>query len=68
MFKQKVFTQNVLSCTGINNLGINESEISLFPNPTSGIFTISLVNNENVKITVYNVLGSLISSFDASQK
>lgn len=62
-----VFTQNVLSCTGINTLGINESEINLYPNPTSGIFTISLMNDENVKITIYNMLGSIISSFKASQ-
>jgi hypothetical protein len=43
--------------TGVNN-GVNREDVKVFPNPSSGIFTISLSNAEaKTKIEVYNVLG-----------
>ena len=50
--------------TSTNNL--NANEISLFPNPTSGIFNVKLSNKakleNNISIEVYNYLGAEIYS------
>ncbi len=53
-------TQSVSLCTGIENLS-SESLVSIYPNPTNGIITISGVY-ENVRIEIYNSIGELVSS------
>ena len=47
-------TITVLSCTGVEEL--NQSDVTLYPNPTSGLITISHPKNTS-KITVRDVLG-----------
>jgi C1A family cysteine protease len=44
--------------TGITNLSVNSSA-QVFPNPSSGVFTISGLNNEN-SIIVYDLVGKQI--------
>jgi hypothetical protein len=53
------FTQSVSACTGINEATIN-SELIIFPNPTSGVVTIK--GKEGLQIHVYNIIGELIIS------
>ncbi|MCF6180499.1 CUB domain-containing protein [Lutibacter sp.] len=44
---------------GVNDLNINEN-IKLFPNPTSGIFTIQSEFNEKVTVQLFDVLGKQV--------
>ncbi len=47
--------------TGINQLSVNSEQLSIYPNPTSGQFTISLNSNQNgCTVEVYNVMGEKI--------
>ncbi len=47
--------------TGINQLTINTNQFSIFPNPTSGQFTIKLNSNQtNYTLAVYNVMGEQV--------
>lgn len=50
--------------TGINQLFNDEKEVEIFPNPSSGIFSIysKATNNEDQFIEVYNVLGEKVFS------
>ena len=56
---------NISEITGINQQ-ITENSISIYPNPTNSISTISfnLTENTEVKIQVYNTLGRLVFSMD----
>lgn len=45
--------------TGIANNSINTS-ITIFPNPSNGIFTLQLNRSETVQVEVYNALGALV--------
>ncbi len=49
--------------TGVSEL-VNESFVSVFPNPSSGSFTVELVNGfmDEVSIDVVNILGQIIFS------
>ena len=42
---------------GIQEPSIIKSEISLYPNPTSGTFTLSQLGKRNYKLGIYDVLG-----------
>jgi hypothetical protein len=46
---------------GVSGVGIN-SAVSIYPNPTSGSFTISLngSGDQHVSLNIYNVVGSLV--------
>ena len=47
----------------ISGIEVNPStnQLTIYPNPTKGIFTIDLAGvNENTSITVYDVLGKVI--------
>ena len=59
-------------CTGkssvfnVSNLGINSNsynkEITIYPNPTKGLITVSLVENTPVdKIEIVDILGKIVS-------
>ena len=56
------------ACENVNTVGIenstfNAQHFSIYPNPTTGVFTIDLENvNENTSIAVYDVLGKVIVS------
>jgi hypothetical protein len=60
----KSFTQNVVSCAGIKGNEIDGVDVVVFPNPTSGVFNITLPIDLNATITVYNMVGSLIYSYN----
>lgn len=65
--------------TGVNELINNEQQVEIYPNPSTGVFTIhsTIINNEEQFIEVYNMLGAKIHtsvkskmpnySFDLSQ-
>ena len=46
---------------GINSITLQNNSISIFPNPSKGLFTIqSALVNINVKVEVYNMLGEVV--------
>ncbi|MBQ4804369.1 T9SS type A sorting domain-containing protein [Aquimarina sp. MMG015] len=55
-----------------NQLGIGEFEdpnvLTIFPNPSNGVFTLKLVdfNNES-EITIYNIIGGVVKSFKTNE-
>jgi len=51
---------NMNSTTGTVELSSDENNLEIFPNPSSGIFTINLHNCRDVKICVYDVLGNCL--------
>jgi hypothetical protein len=48
----------VNSCTGIDNLILNQIEFAVFPNPNNGSFSIKA--NSNCQLSIFNELGQLI--------
>lgn len=51
----------ISNCTvGINENTIPENEIIVYPNPSSGIFTIEIENLENAVVEIYNISGQLV--------
>lgn len=57
------FTQNVSACTIINET-FNDSELLIYPNPTSRVVTISA--KTGMKIYVYNMIGELIQYLEST--
>lgn len=52
----------VTTCTGLEDL-ISHNELSVYPNPSTGIFTISSANNTGkLDITVLNMLGQTVKT------
>lgn len=52
----------VTTCTGLEDL-ISHNELSVYPNPSTGIFTISSANNTGkLEITVLNMLGQTVKT------
>ncbi len=45
--------------TGINQISINNNQLSIYPNPTNGIITITSTKNSN-EIKVTNLLGQVV--------
>jgi len=49
------------STTGINKLSLINNNISIYPNPTSGQFTIKTIANQNgYTVNIYNIVGENI--------
>ena len=49
------------SASGINQLAVNNNQVSIYPNPTSGQFTIKSTSNQpGYTIEVYNVVGKKV--------
>ncbi len=46
--------------TDISENKIENNDVSIYPNPSNGIFTIEIKNNQSANITVYNVLGEVV--------
>lgn len=52
----------VTTCTGLEDL-ISHNELSVYPNPSTGIFTISSANNTGkLEVTVLNMLGQTVKA------
>ncbi|PBQ34381.1 hypothetical protein CNR22_22250 [Sphingobacteriaceae bacterium] len=56
------FATRAEDCTGIKTNKASSLNVSLVPNPTSGVFTVSSLRNfsEGLQITVYNALGQTV--------
>jgi len=52
-------TKRISATTSINPLS-SMSNISIYPNPNNGLFTISNTEGKSMKIEIYSVLGSLV--------
>jgi len=50
----------VNACTGLNKYGIGSSNISIYPNPTSGEFNVELVNGLDKTIQVMDLTGRIV--------
>jgi N-acetylneuraminic acid mutarotase len=47
--------------TAINEITDNENSISVYPNPSNGLFILQLgINNYELRIEVYNILGEIV--------
>ena len=54
------WTANYNSTTlGINDFSLNEN-IKIYPNPTSGIFSIQSTLDENIKVQIFDILGKQV--------
>jgi hypothetical protein len=52
------YLQEVTPCAGIENVNFSDSEIKIFPNPSSGVFNVSL--KEDREVVILNMLGSVV--------
>ncbi len=58
-----VFTQSVNACTGINLVQGRAADISVFPNPNNGRFTVlNPAGMGSLSLEVYNALGEKVST------
>ena len=57
-----IVTQSVVSCVGIQDLGLYNTNISIYPNPASQFTTINLdqITANEIRIEMVNSLGQLI--------
>lgn len=58
-----------LLVTGVMSSSISEnqvSELGIYPNPSYGLFQINNANSNLLKLSVYNVLGQFVKSFESS--
>jgi hypothetical protein len=48
---------------GVNELAVDLNSLSVYPNPSTGLFTFSLdiVNKQNITLKVYNAIGQVMS-------
>ncbi len=54
-------SMKVDTVTGIEQLTVNSGQLTIYPNPTSGQFTIKLNDNQNgYTVEVYNVMGEKV--------
>lgn len=61
------FTAVYSVITSVNNLQESSASIQLFPNPTSGVFTITTDKPNNSTIKIYNITGELIHQSTINQ-
>jgi hypothetical protein len=52
---------------GINSQASSSESISVFPNPTSGIFSVSFSSTSVSKIRIYDMLGNLVQEFSRDE-
>jgi len=53
------YTINIATTTGVNEIG-NEANFEVFPNPSTGIFTITAGNIDIETIDIYSLCGNII--------
>ena len=39
---------------------MNNTNLKLFPNPSSGVFTLQMKKPQYIKVQIYNIIGSII--------
>ena len=49
-------------CLGLQSFNSSSSQVSVYPNPNSGVFTVELVNGVNKTIEVMDVTGRVVLS------
>jgi len=47
-------------CTGVSVMNVLDGELSVYPNPNNGLFTIQANFEENFDVTVYNNIGQVV--------
>ncbi len=52
--------------TGIDNLKPANTLVNVFPNPSTGVFTVDLNSNEKTTIQIYNLMGKLVYAKETS--
>lgn len=57
-----LLTQNVSLCTGLHEISAGSSPVVIYPNPSSGLFTIEAENT--FAVSVYDVLGNILMTYD----
>lgn len=55
-------------CTGLNEIDKTNTDFSIYPNPTKGVFFIKALSNSNYEINIYNSIGQIISSYDLKEE
>ncbi len=50
--------------TGVNNVDIQSTQVTIYPNPSNGSFSVDFISitNENLTINIYNALGEVVYS------
>lgn len=54
------FTQSVTACTGLESNLSGQTSLSLYPNPTTGIFTIELSNGLSKTVQISDITGRVV--------
>ena len=49
-----------VSTVGINNRIVNNNAITIFPNPSNGIFKVEVGNLQPTKVKIYDITGEII--------
>jgi hypothetical protein len=55
-----VITQSVSGCVGIQTIANQSSAVSVYPNPSAGIFTVEFANGLNKTINVTDITGRVV--------
>jgi len=62
------FVVNINTVTGINNILLQEKELTIFPNPSHNNITLILNEQGNKQLIIYNIEGKQIASYFTKEK
>lgn len=54
------FTQSVSACTGVQSMNTLDGQLSVYPNPNNGVFTIQANFEDAYGVTIYNNIGQVV--------
>jgi len=54
------FTQSVSACTGVQVMNALDGQLSVYPNPNNGVFTIKAGFDNTYDVTIYNNIGQVV--------